>query len=99
MKEALEVVRRHHQGEITTTQLVHELDDWGVKVVGYEELEYKLVTSEETDVAKGLVSTTSPIGRGLIGKKVGDTAVIVSPNGNREMEILKLTTIHEDEER
>ncbi len=64
-----------------------------------EELEYKLVTSEETDVAKGLVSTTSPIGRGLIGKKVGDTAVIVSPNGNREMEILKLTTIHDNEER
>jgi len=62
-----------------------------------EEIEYKLVTSEEADVARGFVSTTSPIGRGLIGKKVGDTAVIVSPNGNREMEILKLTTIHDEE--
>ena len=46
MKEALEVVRRHHQGEITTTQLVHELDDWGVKVVGYEEQAYKLFVGE-----------------------------------------------------
>ena len=60
-----------------------------------EELEYKLVTSEESDVTKGLISTTSPIGKALIGKQVGDTATVVTPNGNREMEILKLTTIHE----
>ena len=60
-----------------------------------EELTYKLVTSEESDVAKGLISTTSPIGRSLIGKEVGDTATVVTPNGKRELEILKLTTIHE----
>lgn len=62
-----------------------------------EELTYKLVTSEESDVTKGLISTTSPIGRALMGKKVGDTATVVTPNGNRELEVLKLTTIHEDE--
>ncbi len=61
-----------------------------------EELEYKLVTSEESDVTKGLISTTSPIGRSLMGKKVGDTAVVVTPNGKRELEILKLSTIHDD---
>ena len=61
-----------------------------------EEIEYRLVTSEESDVTKGLISTTSPIGRGLIGKKVGDTATIVTPNGKRELEILKLTTIHDE---
>jgi transcription elongation factor GreA len=61
-----------------------------------EELEYKLVTSEESDVAKGLISTTSPIGKALMGKKVGDTAVVVTPNGKREMEILQLTTIHDE---
>jgi transcription elongation factor GreA len=61
-----------------------------------EELVYKLVTSEESDVAKGLISTTSPIGRGLIGKRVGDTAVVVTPNGKREMEVLKLITIHDE---
>jgi transcription elongation factor GreA len=60
-----------------------------------EELTYKLVTSEESDVAKGLISTTSPIGRSLIGKEVGDTAIVVTPNGKRELEILKLATIHE----
>jgi transcription elongation factor GreA len=61
-----------------------------------EELEYKLVTSEESDVSKGLISTTSPIGRSLMGKRVGDTAVVVTPNGKRELEILKLSTIHDD---
>jgi len=61
-----------------------------------EEIEYKLVTSEESDVAKGLISTTSPIGRALIGKRVGDTAVVVTPSGNRELEVLKLTTIHDE---
>src|SRR5246127_4932487 len=60
-----------------------------------EEIEYKLVTSEESDVNRGLISTTSPIGRGLIGKQVGDMAVVVTPNGKRELEVLKLTTIHD----
>ena len=60
------------------------------------EIEYKLVTSEESDVSKGLISTTSPIGKALMGKKVGDTAIVVTPNGRREMEILNLTTIHEE---
>ena len=60
------------------------------------EIEYKLVTSEEADVNKGLISTTSPIGKALMGKKVGDTATVVTPNGRREMEVLTLTTIHEE---
>src|SRR6266568_9438310 len=61
-----------------------------------EEIEYKLVTSEETDVTKGLISTTSPIGRALMGKRPGDTATVVSPNGDRELEILSLKTIHDE---
>ena len=50
-----------------------------------EKLTYRLVTSEESDVSKGLISTTSPIGRSLMGKKVGDTATVVTTNGNREL--------------
>ena len=74
---------------------------FGSRVVVYdgdkdEKIEYKLVTSEESDVTQGLISTTSPIGRSLMGKRVGDTATVVTPNGKRELEILKLTTIHED---
>jgi transcription elongation factor GreA len=60
-----------------------------------ENMEYNLVTSEESDVAAGKISTTSPIGRALLNKKVGDTAVVLTPNGKRELEILSLTTIHD----
>lgn len=73
---------------------------FGSKVLVYdsakdEKIAYKLVTSEEADVNKGLISTTSPIGRSLVGKQVGDTVVVVTPNGNRELEVLELTTIHD----
>src|SRR6202008_1319313 len=61
-----------------------------------EKVEYKLVTSEESDVAAGKISTTSPIGRALLNKKVGDTATVVTPNGKREMEVLSLTTIYDE---
>jgi len=61
-----------------------------------EEIEYQLVTSEEADVVAGKISTTSPIGRAMLNKKVGDTVVVVSPNGNRELEILRLSTIHDE---
>jgi transcription elongation factor GreA len=61
-----------------------------------EEIVYRLVTSEESDVTKGLISTTSPIGRGLVGTRVGDVATIITPNGKRELEVLKLITIHDE---
>ena len=60
-----------------------------------EETSYHLVTSEEADAPKGKISTSSPIGRGLLGKQVGDTVRIQIPGGVREMEVLKLTTIHD----
>jgi transcription elongation factor GreA len=64
-----------------------------------EEIQYKLVTSEESDVSKGLISTTSPIGRALMGKKAGDTVTVVTPTGMREIEVLSLMTIHDDAEQ
>jgi transcription elongation factor GreA len=60
-----------------------------------QQVRYKLVTSEDVDVAKGLISTVSPIGRGLLGKQVGDSVRITIPGGVREMEIIELTTIHQ----
>jgi len=75
---------------------------FGTKVVLYDldrdtEIEYKLVMSEEADVGKGLISTTSPIGRGLMGKKAGDTVKVATPNGPREFEIRSVQTIHEQQ--
>ena len=60
-----------------------------------EELTYQLVTSEDADVAAGRVSTSSPIGKALLGKEVGDTVKLVTPGGTRELEILSLKTIHD----
>ena len=61
-----------------------------------EEFTYKLVTSEEADVNQGRISTTSPIGKGLLNKQVGDTVRIQIPGGTKELEILRLTTIHDN---
>jgi len=60
-----------------------------------EEIIYKLVTSEEANVAEGRISTTSPIGRALLGKQVGDSVKVQIPGGVREMEIVQLLTIHD----
>ena len=75
---------------------------FGSKVVLYDldrdvEIEYRLVTTEEADVNKGLISTTSPIGRALMGKKAGDEVTVNAPNGAREFEIRTVMTIHEQE--
>ncbi len=60
-----------------------------------EEITYRLVTSEQADVTQGRISTSSPIGKGLLGKEVGDTVRVQIPGGVREFEILKLTTVHD----
>jgi transcription elongation factor GreA len=60
-----------------------------------EEVLYKLVTSEQADVAHGCISTSSPIGHALLGKKVGDTVKFQIPGGAREFEIVRLATIHD----
>ena len=74
---------------------------FGSTVVVYDvdkgtEIEYKIVSSEEADVAKGMISTSSPIGRSLIGKKVGDTVNVQTPGGKKEFEVVKLWTIHDE---
>ena len=94
---------KQRMGELAMVNLVnipHDKVGFGATVVVFdssknEELSYKLVTSEESDVSQGLISTTSPIGRALLGKKVGEVATVVTPNGKRELEVLKLTTIHD----
>ena len=97
---------KKRMGELAMVNLAnipHDKVGFGATILVFdtskdEEITYKLVTSEESDVSKGLISTTSPIGRALLGKKAGDTATVVTPNGKRELEILKLTTIHDEVE-
>ncbi|MGH9699653.1 MAG: GreA/GreB family elongation factor [Candidatus Acidiferrales bacterium] len=60
-------------------------------------IEYKLVTQEDADAAKGLISTSSPIGRALLGKKVGDEVTVATPAGAKEFEVVRLTTIYDED--
>ena len=59
------------------------------------EVVYTLVSSEESDVKAGLISTASPIGRSLMGKNEGDEVTINAPGGSKTYEIRKLITIHQ----
>lgn len=62
-----------------------------------KEARYELVVSEDADAAQGKVSTGSPIGRALMGTRVGDEVSVHTPLGEREFEIRELRTIHERE--
>ena len=53
-------------------------------------MKYTLVAQSEADLRSGKISVDSPIGKGLLGKKVGDVAVINVPNGNIELEIISI---------
>ncbi len=68
---------------------VHLREDNGDKIV------YKLVMPEEADAASGRISTSSPIGRALLNKEPGDEVTVTTPNGKRQFEIVKLTTVHD----
>jgi transcription elongation factor GreA len=61
-----------------------------------EEITYRLVTAEESDLTKGYISTTSPIGKSLMGKREGDEIEVKTPQGVRHFEVLKLRTIHDE---
>ena len=74
-----------------STVTLYDLDQEG-------EVTYRLVTSEESDVKKGLISTTSPIGKSLMGREEGDEISIRTPGGERNYEISKLVTIHDTED-
>src|SRR6202161_2987395 len=56
------------------------------------DIEYKLVTSEAVDAAQGMISTTSPIGRALLGRRVGDEVKVQTPAGIKEFELIRLQT-------
>jgi transcription elongation factor GreA len=56
-----------------------------------EEVNYRIVGSHETDLAEGRISITSPLGRALIGKTIGDTVEVTTPRGSKAYEIVKVS--------
>ena len=69
-----------------------------LRAVSGEVVIYQLVMPEEADAEKGLISTSSPIGRAILNKEEGDEIKVVTPSGSREFELLKLFTIHDPDE-
>ena len=62
-----------------------------------ETVVYQLVMPEESDFEKGMISTSSPIGRAILNKEEGDQIKVTTPNGLRTFEVIKVLTIHGDE--
>jgi len=60
------------------------------------DLVYQLVMPEDADATKGLISTSSPIGRAIVGKQPGDEITVPTPNGVRRFEMTALCTIHDE---
>jgi transcription elongation factor GreA len=72
--------------------ILHVIESTGEKLV------FQLVMPEDADAAKGLISTTSPIGRAFLNREPGDMVRVVTPGGTREFEITRLLTIHDEGE-
>lgn len=93
-------VRLSELATIDLSNLPRDRAAYGSKLVLYdgeknEEVTYRLVTPEESDPAAGLISTTSPVGRSLMGKEEGDEVVVRTPAGARTFEIRSLATVHD----
>lgn len=85
---------------IDTSRLPHDRVAYGSTVVVYDvdsgdEVTYTLVMAEDADLSHNRISTSSPVGRGLMGRSEGDEVDIVTPAGKRRFEIIKLTTFHD----
>lgn len=85
---------------IDLSKVPHDKAAYGSTLVLYdserdEEVTYRLVTPEESDPQGGLISTTSPVGRSLMGKEEGDEVTVTTPAGTRRFEIKSLMTVHD----
>ena len=88
-------------GMLNLTNIPKDRSGYGSRIIVIDvqkslEIEYKLVSSEEADVEKGMISTTSPIGRALLNRKVGDEVQVLTPAGKKEFVIGRLFTLHEE---
>jgi transcription elongation factor GreA len=88
-------------GMLNLTNIPKDRSGYGSRIVVIDtqkdiKIEYKLVSTEEAEPEKGLISTTSPIGKALLNKKVGDEIIVITPAGQKEFEVVRLVTIHDE---
>src|ERR1700739_44291 len=89
-------------GMLNLTNIPKDRAGYGSRIVVIDtqrdvKVEYKLVSTEAADAEKGFISTTSPIGKALLNRKVGDEVQVSTPAGSKEFEVVRLVTIHEEE--
>jgi transcription elongation factor GreA len=87
-------------GMLNLSNIPTDRSGYGSKIVVLDvqkdvRVQYTLVSSEEVDAEKGQISTTSPIGRALLNRKVGDEVKVATPAGSKEFEVVELMTIHQ----
>jgi transcription elongation factor GreA len=87
-------------GMLNLTSIPKDRAGYGSRIVVMDilrsvEVEYRLVSTEEADAEKGMISTTSPIGRALLNRQVGDEVHVVTPAGEKQFEVVRLATIHD----
>lgn len=91
MEETLSNARLIDESQLDTSKiLVHSTVKIKNRANGAE-MTYKLVAQSEADLKSGKISVDSPIGKGLLGKKVGDTAEIEVPNGKVQFDIVEIS--------
>ena len=91
LEETLSGARLINESELDTSKaLVLSTVEVKNKTNGMQ-MSYTLVAQSEADLASGKISVDSPIGKGLLGKEVGETAAIQVPNGTIELEILSIS--------
>jgi transcription elongation factor GreA len=95
-------VRMGDLGMLNLTNIPKDRAGYGSRLIVLDlqrdvKVEYRLVSTEEAEPEKGLISTTSPIGKALLNRKVGDEITVTTPAGKKEFELVRLTTIHEEE--
>jgi len=90
------------QAQLATARVVDEsqMDNSKVMILAYVEIKiisnnaqmtYQIVTEKEANLKEKKISTTSPIGESLMGKKVGDIVKVKTPNGIMELEVLNIS--------
>jgi len=85
------------------SSIPHDVVAYGSRVTveddAGESIKYEIVFPEEVDAARGQISLSSPLGRALLNKSVGDEVEVQTPSGRRSYQIVDLVTLHDVEPR
>ena len=85
------------------SSIPHDVVAYGSRVTveddAGESIAYEIVFPEEVDAARGQISLSSPLGRALLNKSVGDEVEVQTPSGRRSYQIVHLLTLHDIEPR